>query len=165
MCSLQKTHTELSTWKVPYNGWKQLFWIKIIVWIEDKGKWSNSGRFPWPRLFPWPRFLEVGFAVAETGGFESRRGRGCVLRVECCQVEVSATGWSLVQWRSTDCVCVCVSLSNQVQQNPFTPKETRKEKKKGTNHLLLMKYLSRHKTHIFYTISLCNFVVPTRSVW
>jgi hypothetical protein len=27
----------------------------------------------------------------------------CVVFVVCCQVEVSATGWSLVQRSSTDC--------------------------------------------------------------
>ena len=38
-------------------------------------------------------------------GFESRRGHGClsVVSVVCCQVEVSASGWSLVQRSPTDC--------------------------------------------------------------
>jgi hypothetical protein len=38
-------------------------------------------------------------------GFESLRGHGClsVVSVLCCQVEVSATGWSLVQRSPTDC--------------------------------------------------------------
>jgi hypothetical protein len=35
-------------------------------------------------------------------GFESRRGHGC-LSVVCCQVQVSATSWSLVQRSSTEC--------------------------------------------------------------
>ena len=30
-------------------------------------------------------------------GFEYRRGHGCLLFVVCCQAEVSASGWSLVQ--------------------------------------------------------------------
>jgi hypothetical protein len=35
----------------------------------------------------------------------SHRGHGClsVVSVVCCQVEVSATGWSLVQRSPTDC--------------------------------------------------------------
>ena len=39
-------------------------------------------------------------------GFESHRGHGClsVVSVACCQVEVSATSWSLVQ-RSPTVVC------------------------------------------------------------
>jgi hypothetical protein len=36
---------------------------------------------------------------------ESHRGHGClsVVCVVCCQVEVSATGWSLVQSSPTEC--------------------------------------------------------------
>ena len=38
-------------------------------------------------------------------GFESRRKHGClsVVSIVCCQVEVSATSWSLVQKSPTDC--------------------------------------------------------------
>ena len=44
---------------------------------------------------------------------ESRRRNKCLclVSVVCCQVEVSAVGWSLVQRSPTDCVYVCVSLS------------------------------------------------------
>jgi hypothetical protein len=36
---------------------------------------------------------------------KTHRGHGClsVVGVVCCQVEVSATGWSLVQRGPTDC--------------------------------------------------------------
>jgi hypothetical protein len=36
---------------------------------------------------------------------KSRRGHGClsVVSVGCCEVEVSATSWSLVQRSSTEC--------------------------------------------------------------
>jgi len=42
--------------------------------------------------------------------FEPRRIHGCLsfVSVVCCQVEVSASGWSLVQGSPTECVCVCV---------------------------------------------------------
>jgi hypothetical protein len=43
--------------------------------------------------------------------FESHRRHGClsVVSVVCCQVEVSATGWSLVQRSPTDCgASLCV---------------------------------------------------------
>ena len=46
-------------------------------------------------------------------GFESHRGHGCfsVVSVVCWQVEVSATGWSLVQRSTTDCgASLCVIL-------------------------------------------------------
>jgi hypothetical protein len=38
-------------------------------------------------------------------GFESRQGHGCLslVSVVCCQVEVSAMGWSLVQRSPTEC--------------------------------------------------------------
>jgi hypothetical protein len=41
-------------------------------------------------------------------GFESRRGYGCrcLVSVVCCQVEISVSGWSLVQRSPTEC---CVS--------------------------------------------------------
>ena len=47
--------------------------------------------------------------------FESRWGHVClsVLRIVCCEVEVSATGWSLVQRSPTDCdasLCVIYKL-------------------------------------------------------
>jgi len=44
-------------------------------------------------------------------GFEFQRGHGClsVVSVMCCQVEVSATSWSLVQRSPTDCdALLCV---------------------------------------------------------
>jgi hypothetical protein len=38
-------------------------------------------------------------------GFKSHRGHGCLslVSVVCCQVELSATGWSLVQRSPTEC--------------------------------------------------------------
>jgi hypothetical protein len=44
-------------------------------------------------------------------GFESHQGHGylCLLSVVCCHVEVSASGWSLVQRSPTECG-VCLSV-------------------------------------------------------
>jgi hypothetical protein len=41
----------------------------------------------------------------DRGKKKSRRGHGCLylVSVVCCQVEVSATSWSLVQRSPTDC--------------------------------------------------------------
>jgi hypothetical protein len=53
-------------------------------------------------------------------GFESRRGNGClsVVSVVCYQVKVSATSWSLVQRRPTECdvskVCDSETSKNEV---------------------------------------------------
>jgi hypothetical protein len=43
-------------------------------------------------------------------GFESHWRHECLSLVNfvCCQTEVSATGLSLVQRSSNECVCVCV---------------------------------------------------------
>jgi hypothetical protein len=51
----------------------------------------------------WPRGLRP--PDCWDCGFESQRGHGClpVVSVVCCQVEVSATSWSLVQRSPTDC--------------------------------------------------------------
>jgi hypothetical protein len=52
-------------------------------------------------------------------GFEFRRRHGCLslVSVVCCQVQVSATGWSLVQRSPTECgvskVCDCETSKNE----------------------------------------------------
>jgi hypothetical protein len=65
-------------------------------------------------LKQWLRGLRRGSAAARFWdcGFESRRGHGClsVVCVMCCQVEVSATGRSLVQRNPAGCMCVCVCV-------------------------------------------------------
>ena len=73
-------------------------------------------------------------------------GHGClsVVSVVCCQVEVSATGWSFIQRSPTECD---VSECDQMQQKPITPamsslKEVRlrkKEKKKEKRQLYVMR--------------------------
>ena len=58
------------------------------------------------RRSQWPRCLRCGSAAARhICEFEYRRGHGClfVVSVVCCQVEVSASGWSLVQRSPTEC--------------------------------------------------------------
>ena len=51
-------------------------------------------------------------------GFESRRGHGSLSRVSvvCCQLEVSASDWSLVQRNPTDCgVSECVREASTIK--------------------------------------------------
>jgi hypothetical protein len=60
----------------------------------------------------WPRGLKRSLLplACYDSGFESRRVHGClsVACVVCCQVEVSATSWLLVQRSPTDCGASCV---------------------------------------------------------
>jgi hypothetical protein len=55
----------------------------------------------------WPRGLRSGSRQLAywACGFESRLGHGCLslVSVVCCQVEVSATGWSLFPRSPTEC--------------------------------------------------------------
>jgi hypothetical protein len=60
--------------------------------------------------------------------------------VVCCQVEVSATGWSLVQRSLTECACVWVwsvatltlYTCNEYAERGHTKKERKKERKRKT---------------------------------
>ena len=66
----------------------------------------------------WPASLRRGLrplACCDCG-VESRQGHGClsVVSVVCCQVEVSASGWSLIQRSPTRCVSVCTRVFNCV---------------------------------------------------
>jgi hypothetical protein len=70
-------------------------------------------------------------------GFESRLGHGCLslVSVVCCQVEVSATSWSLVQRSPTDCgvskVCVIMKpRRNEEAQAHIGLSSHRKQKTK-----------------------------------
>jgi hypothetical protein len=66
-------------------------------------------------------------------GFESRGGHRCLslVSVVCCQVEVSATSWSLVQRSPTECVVSecdreaskCGGLGPQGAVNPLKKKQ------------------------------------------
>jgi len=60
----------------------------------------------------WPRGLRPRSATSRLLGLRVRNQAGSwifyVVSVVCCQVEVSAKGWPLVQRSPTDCgVCVC----------------------------------------------------------
>ena len=98
----------------------------IINWADiikrERGIWQLLGRhsvFDTYLLFVLLLFLEVVVPIPVAAvwgvglqpltcwdwGFESRWGHGClsVVNIVCCQVEVSASGWSLVQRSVIDC--------------------------------------------------------------
>ena len=65
----------------------------------------------------WPRCLKAWIGVRLLAGIADSNPAGvmnvflCRVNVVCCQVEVSATCWSLVQRNTTE--CDCVNLDNE----------------------------------------------------
>jgi hypothetical protein len=70
---------------------------------------------------------------------KSRRGHGCLslVSVVCCQVEVSATSWSLVQRSPTDCGVfkVCVIMKRRKMRPPRPPRGCRAIEKKDVYYV------------------------------
>ena len=105
------------------NSWR--FWITHddapqsvgLFWTSDQlvaetSTWQHTtlttDKYPCPRWDSNPRSQQVSGLWPLTcwdRGFESHRGHGylSVVNVVCCQVEVSATSWWLVQRSPTDC--------------------------------------------------------------
>ena len=89
-----------------------------LLWTSDQlvaetSTWQHTtlttDKYPCPRWNSNPRSQQVSGRRPLTcwdRGFESHRGHGylSVVSVVCCQVEVSATSWSLVQRLSYDCI-------------------------------------------------------------
>ena len=68
----------------------------------------------WYCRFRWPRGVRRGSSATHLLGLRVRIPSGAwmlVVNVSCCQLEVSATGRSLVQRSFTLCICVSVCLS------------------------------------------------------
>jgi len=82
------------------------FIIIIIITTTTTTTTTSSSRSQ------WPRGLKHRSAAARLlrSWVRIPRGHGCVsvVSVVCCQVEVSATSWSLVQRSPTDCGASCV---------------------------------------------------------
>jgi len=85
-------------------------------WILEPGRkknllWVSRDDFSYAEEFQgryqWPRGLRRGSAASLLPGLRVRitpRSRlSSVVIVVCCQVEISTTGWSLVQKSPTDC--------------------------------------------------------------
>jgi len=93
-----------------YSYWISVMSLPIIqqFYLKKNTKWRRSWRSQWPRS------LRRGSAPARFLGLWVRipMGHKClsVVSVVCCQVEVSATGRSLVERSPTECVCVCVCV-------------------------------------------------------
>ena len=102
-------------------------YIYIYIYIYGAPRVINSSQRPLPdntrhsqQKYPCPRWDSNPRSQQASGlrplacwdlGFESHRGHGylSVVSVVCCQLEVSATSWSLVQRSPTDCgASLCV---------------------------------------------------------
>jgi hypothetical protein len=98
---------------------------------------------------------------------KSRLGHGClsVVSVVCCQVEVSATGWSLVQRRPTECGVskVCVTMKPRRKRGGPGPYRDVEPYKKNAGDVLgvldvfKMEPRNRHGSSI--TISFCTLLI------
>jgi hypothetical protein len=75
---------------------------------------------------------------------KSHRGHGCLslVSVVCCQVEVSATSWSLVQKSPTECGVsqMCVIVKPRKMRRPRPPRGCRAIGKKSILYLDFNKY-------------------------
>ena len=88
-----------------------LWVVGCVLYAMGSGLWAAWTTLKLSRKSrQWPRGLRRRSAVAcWDSGFESNRGQGClsvclsVVSVVCCQVEVSATCWSLVHGSTADC--------------------------------------------------------------
>jgi hypothetical protein len=77
----------------------------------------------------WPRGLRRGSTAARLLGLWVRipPGHGCLslVSVVCCQVEVSTTGWSLVQRSPTECGVSkkCAIVKPRKLRRPWPPRD------------------------------------------
>jgi hypothetical protein len=73
-------------------------------------------------------------------GFESHQGHGCLslVSVVCCQVEVSASGWSLVQSSPTECRVSECDREASIMRKPWPTRDCcamgKRERKKEYHH-------------------------------
>jgi hypothetical protein len=77
-------------------------------------------------------------------GFESLRGHEClsVVSVVCCQVQVSATSWTLVQRSPTDCAAsLCVWSRNLKNEEAMTRVGSQRNRIHTHTHIYIYIYI------------------------
>jgi len=99
-------------------------------------------KFVFPKLLrprpQWPRDLRRRSAAARLLGLwfsNPAGGNGClsVVSVVCCQVEISATGWSLVQRSSTEFGVSACDHESSTMRRPWPTGAVRYGKKTITS--------------------------------
>jgi hypothetical protein len=102
----------------------------------------------WISRSQWPCGLRRGSAAARLLGLWVRIPPGTRMSVscECCQVEVSATSWSLVQRSPTECGVSkkCVIVKPRKMRRPRPPRGCRAIEKKNTELSVQMTFLPFH---------------------
>jgi WD40 repeat protein len=95
-------------------------------------------------------------------GFQSHRGHGCLSLVQClcCQVEVSATGRSLVQRSPNDCGVRVWASENK---NPVHLLWTSREKRE-VNKILYYRISGNNRLY-FVRLNMVHFVKVTQWRW
>jgi hypothetical protein len=92
--------------------------------------------------------------------FESHRGYGCqsVVRVVCCQVEVSATNWSRVQRISTECGASLCVIKKPREWGGHSPRwgATPSEKENTYVYKFILIYLRCLVVQVLYRFELCT---------
>jgi hypothetical protein len=85
--------------------WRNRFGRGFGPVVRQNTEWMNVRRWRVSRLSRGLRRESAAACFLWDCGFESRRQHACLalVSVVCCQVEVSATGWSLVQRIPTEC--------------------------------------------------------------
>ena len=92
--------------------------------------------------------------------FESHRELGCLclVSVVCCQVKVSATGWSLIQRSRPHCVCTCVCVLLSVircSEKPLLLQWLRKKERKKERKSTARKLYCIFQNYILNLYPLC----------
>jgi len=120
-------------WQLPVvTSCRLLYRINVFYWaiISRTAEWQQEGstdscqknndpvRVGWPV----PVAARSEASICWDCGFESRAGHyQSVFSVVCCQVEVSATGWSLVRRSLTECgvsECDLENLDSEERPGP-----------------------------------------------
>jgi hypothetical protein len=83
-------------------NWRDMSWTCYIPWfISVKHKMKRYEHLQYKGADPDDRAVK-GLGSVACRGFEYRWGHG-FLWVLCCQVEISASGWSVVQRSPPEC--------------------------------------------------------------